>query len=105
MATASPPQAEAEIREAKEYWGYLISADRTGTNRLQSLLHGLHNLIVSSSIVFSIVVILIIIILISPLSILGYHHHFLKNEPSLQNLYVLTPLIRAARLTLTTRRT
>ncbi|GAB7363181.1 hypothetical protein MBLNU230_g3464t1 [Neophaeotheca triangularis] len=34
---------EVETREAYEYWGYLFKADKTGTDKLKSLLRGLKN--------------------------------------------------------------
>lgn len=37
------------MKEAEQYWGYLISGDRTGTDKLKRLLGGLHSLIVSTS--------------------------------------------------------
>ncbi|KAL1297971.1 hypothetical protein AAFC00_006479 [Neodothiora populina] len=44
MASATTT-TESEQREAEEYWGYLISSDRTGTEQLQQLLRGLYALI------------------------------------------------------------
>lgn len=42
----SPQNANetAEEREAFEYWGYLFKSDKTGTDKLKSLLRGLKNL-------------------------------------------------------------
>lgn len=39
-------QAEAEQKEAHQYWGYLFKQDRTGTDMLKNLLRGLHKTIV-----------------------------------------------------------
>lgn len=56
-ATASPqepPEAgnvdqherTAEEREAYEFWGYLFKPDKTGTDKLKSLLRGLKDVMV-----------------------------------------------------------
>lgn len=46
---AAQTAAEGEQQEAEQYWGYLISPDRTGTDNFKRLLRGLHNHIVSRS--------------------------------------------------------
>lgn len=44
--TAHHEQDAAE-REAYEYWGYLFKPDKTGTDKLKSLLRGLKEVMVS----------------------------------------------------------
>lgn len=44
---AAEHEAEVEQREAYEYWGYLFKPDKTGTDKLKSLLRGLKDLMVS----------------------------------------------------------
>lgn len=39
-------EKDVEQREAYEYWGYLFKPDKTGTDKLKSLLRGLKDLIV-----------------------------------------------------------
>jgi len=39
-------EVEVEEREAYEYWGYLFKPDKTGTNKLKSLMRGLKDVIV-----------------------------------------------------------
>ncbi|CAK4031804.1 Hypothetical predicted protein [Lecanosticta acicola] len=41
---ANEHETESEQREAYEYWGYLFKPDKTGTDKLKSLLRGLKNL-------------------------------------------------------------
>lgn len=43
MRAADLHEDEVEAREAYEYWGYLFKADKTGTDKLKSLLRGLKN--------------------------------------------------------------
>ena len=45
-AEATQHEMEVEEREAFEYWGYLFKPDKTGTDKLKSLLRGLKDLIV-----------------------------------------------------------
>lgn len=46
-AGASTPAADAEHKEAHDYWGYLIQADKCGTALFDRLLKGIANVIVS----------------------------------------------------------
>lgn len=46
-------EQDVEEREAYQYWGYLFKADKTGTDRLKSLLRGLKELIVSFDLTLS----------------------------------------------------
>jgi hypothetical protein len=39
-------EQEIENKEAFEYWGYLFKQDKTGTDKLKSLLKGLKDLMV-----------------------------------------------------------
>lgn len=43
---ANEHEKSIEQREAYEYWGYLFKPDKTGTDKLKSLLRGLKNLMV-----------------------------------------------------------
>ena len=45
---ANEHEKSIEQREAYEYWGYLFKPDKTGTDKLKSLLRGLKNLMVCS---------------------------------------------------------
>ena len=40
---------DAESREALQYWGYLFKPDKTGTDKLKSLLRGLKELMVCNA--------------------------------------------------------
>lgn len=44
--TVERHEQEIEEHEAFQYWGYLFKADKTGTDRLKSLLRGLREVIV-----------------------------------------------------------
>ena len=44
---ADEHEADVEQREAYEYWGYLFKPDKTGTDKLKSLLRGLKDIMVS----------------------------------------------------------
>ena len=50
-AQETPDQHEqnVETHEAYQYWGYLFKPDKTGTDKLKSLLRGLKDLIVSTA--------------------------------------------------------
>jgi len=62
--TTAPPQGaqqadgadqheqDVEGREAYQYWGYLFKSDKTGSDRLKSLLRGLKDKMVSGTTVF-----------------------------------------------------
>lgn len=43
---ANAHEADIEEREAYEYWGYLFKPDKTGSNKLKSLLRGLKDVMV-----------------------------------------------------------
>lgn len=45
-AGVDAPEDSAQ-REAFEYWGYLFKSDKTGTDKLKSLLRGLQNVMVN----------------------------------------------------------
>lgn len=42
-------ESDVAEREAYEYWGYLFKPDKTGSNRLKSLLRGLKDVMVRAS--------------------------------------------------------
>lgn len=43
---ADQHERAVQDREAFEYWGYLFKVDKTGTDKLKSLLRGLKNVMV-----------------------------------------------------------
>lgn len=43
---ADEHEHDVEAREAYQYWGYLFKSDKTGTDKLKSLLRGLKDVIV-----------------------------------------------------------
>ena len=43
-----PDEVQRDQREAYEYWGYLFNPDKTGTDKLKSLLRGLKDIMVST---------------------------------------------------------